>query len=683
MILIFLDSIFLHQKDLSTKRYPFMKKLVSCLFICFTVGAHAQLNVQIKLGDRNACTNSTLIFLDSVVSGTPTSYEWISSVATFSSTSASITQASFSASGQVILKSFDATSTFYDTIYVTLNAPPVVSLGNDLAVCCDYGQIVLDSIIVTPTGAPHTNGYWSTSPNLSLIGNGNTFNSAEACGLIAAPASSIQTGLVYTYQDPTTQCVNRDSMKILVRSLPRTILQNRAYCQDIGSIQLDNDVVVSPANTALGIPSWRCLDSNSNVNYFFADMLENRGSQFAPDWWLNVDESNYTIQNTDKDTIILEFTYTNEYGCTSKDTANMEIWRVPKITFGTNRELCWDEGEISLNTLTSVNLTDGAWTIYDSTGFRNPVTLGGLTGDTINTLNSVPLASTNANPKRYLIHYDHVATGCPASNDTTLTINPLPTVNLTQPSPDRYCETVANMPLNANPAGGTWSSNDPSALVGGNNFSPGNASRFYPDDISLFYDYTSPITGCSATDFLRIFIDATPMIQAPKDTSFCYVSTGIPRTMTIPVSASNSDQLIWIDFSSRVTLGTTASGSATFTPNGVQDTFRIILNASGRGACADVDGEFYVFGYQDSSCFAAVKSLEKEDLIIYPNPSSGTFTIKNANLYNITVFDVLGKRVNAQVTTIGSLTIAAKGVYMLQLQEKSSGIVYSKKVIVE
>ena len=46
-------------------------------------------------------------------------------------------------------------------------------------------------------------------------------------------------------------------------------------------------------------------------------------------------------------------------------------------------------------------------------------------------------------------------------------------------------------------------------------------------------------------------------------------------------------------------------------------------------------------------------------------------------------FDVLGKRVNAQVTTIGSLTIAAKGVYMLQLQEKSSGIVYSKKVIVE
>ena len=98
-------------------------------------------------------------------------------------------------------------------------------------------------------------------------------------------------------------------------------------------------------------------------------------------------------------------------------------------------------------------------------------------------------------------------------------------------------------------------------------------------------DITTPVTGCSATDFLRVFIDATPMLQAPKDTSFCYVSTGIPRTMTIPVSASNSDQLIWIDFSSRVTLGTTASGlSYLYLLTECKDTFRIILNASGRGA---------------------------------------------------------------------------------------------------
>jgi len=660
-----------------------MKKLVSCLFIFFTIGAHAQLNVQIKLGDRNACTNSTLLFLDSIVSGTPTSYEWISSVATFSSTNGSITQASFSASGQVILKSLDATSTFYDTVYVTLNSPPIVTLGNDLEVCCDYGQIVLDSIIVAPTGAPHTTGYWSISPNPSLIVNGNTFNTGEACGLIAAPATSIQTSLVYAYQDPTTKCVNSDSMKILVHSLPRTVLLDKIYCQDIGSIELDDDVVISPANTLLGTPSWRCLDSNSSANYFFADMLENRGSQFAPDWWLNVDESNYTIQNTDKDTIVLEFTYTNGYGCTSKDTVNMGIWRVPKITFSTNRELCWDEGEISLNDLTGVNLTDGFWTVYDSTGFRLPFTLGALNGDTINTLNSIPLSSVNAKPKRFIIRYDHIATGCPASNDTTLTINPLPVLNLTLLNPSRYCETASNMLLNANPVGGNWSSNDSSALVGSSNFSPGNATRFFPDAIHFYYDYTNPITSCSTQDSMSIFIDAAPLIHERKDTSFCYVSTGVPRTMTIPVSASNFGQLTWSHFtSSRVILGTTASGSATFTPNGVQDTFRILLSASGRGACNDVDGDFYVFGYQDSSCFAIVKSLAKEDLVIYPNPSAGTLYL-DPDLEVVWCINAVGQNLAVEKRGDVSCYIDTKGLYTLLLKDLKTGTYYYKKVVIE
>ena len=560
--------------------------LLGLLFILGSLTSSAQLNVQIKAGDRQICVDETITFNDSIVSGTPTSYEWISTVASFSSASSNSTAATFSGSGDVILKTVDGSSTFYDTVFVKVNL------------------------------------------------------------------------------------------------LQRTVLRDRTFCQNFGCIDLSETVVISPANINIGTPSWRCLDSNSAVNQFSTNMLESRGSSFAPDWWLCFDEDNYTIQNSDKDTIVLEFTYENEYGCTTKDTVNIEIWRVPKITFSTNRELCWDEGEISLNTLTGVNLTDGAWSIYDSTGFRHFVTLGGLSGDTINTLNSVPLASTNANPKSYLIRYDHIATGCPAQNDTTLTIYPLPVVNLTQLSPDRYCETVADISLNANPAGGTWSSNDPSAVVGGNNFSPGNASIFYPDDVSTVYDYTSPITGCSATDSMSIFIDVRPTISATKDTSFCYVSTGIPRTMTIPVSASNSDQLIWIDFSSRVTLGTTASGSATFTPNGVQDTFRIILNASGRGACTDVDGEFYVFGYQDSSCFAAVKSLEKEGLIIYPNPSAGTLYL-DQDLEVVWCINALGQKLTLEKRRDSSYYIDTKGLFTLLLKDLKSGAYYHKKVVIE
>ncbi|MFT5817005.1 MAG: hypothetical protein ACI95K_000485, partial [Lentimonas sp.] len=444
-----------------------------------------------------------------------------------------------------------------DTVNIFVNQLPIVNVSNDYAVCCDAGNIPLNFNIVTPTGNPSTGG-WSCTRYPNLV-QGNVFYTADACDLIVSPARSVKIFVTYTYTNPTTLCVNRDSMGITVNSLPRTILQDKQYCQDIGSVQLDNDVVISPANTSLGAPSWKCLDSNSISNRFIADMLENRGSQFAPDWWINLDESSYEIQNTDKDTVVLEFTYTNEYGCRNKDTSLIFIWKVPKITFSTNRELCWDEGKISLNTLTGVNLTDGVWTIYDSIGFRNSATLGGLTGDTINTLSSVPLASASATPNRYLIRYDHIATGCPAQNDTTLIINPLPEINLTQLTPDRYCETVANMPLNANPAGGNWSSNDPSALVGGNTFSPSNASTISPDSIHFRYNYTSNVTGCKNVDSIHALVDVSPTITTPTGTEFCRTKGIMTETLQFALTGQNTDRIDWFNFSPgapRVTMGT-------------------------------------------------------------------------------------------------------------------------------
>jgi len=481
-----------------------------------------------------------------------------------------------------------------DTVNIFVNQLPIVNVSADYAVCCDAGNIPLNFNIVTPTGNPSTGG-WSCTRYPNLV-QGNVFYTADACDLIVSPARSVKIFVTYTYTNPTTLCVNRDSVGITVNSLPRIILLDKQYCQDIGSVQLDNDVVISPANTSLGTPSWKCLDSNSISNRFIADMLKNRGSKFAPDWWINLDESSYEIQNTDKDTVVLEFTYINEHGCRNKDTSLIFIWRVPKITFSTNRELCWDEGKISLNTLTGVNLTDGVWTIYDSTGFRVATSLGGLSGDTINTLNSVRLASASATPNRYLIRYDHIATGCPARNDTTLIINPLPVVNITQLAPDRYCETVANMPLNANPAGGTWSSNDPSALVGGNTFSPGNASTIFPDSIHFRYNYTSNVTGCKNVDSIHALVDVSPTITTPTGTEFCRTKGIMTETLQFALTGQNTDRIDWFNFSPgapRVTMGTVASQNITLNYQADStEVFRIITNVEGRGSCADEGGFF-------------------------------------------------------------------------------------------
>jgi hypothetical protein len=253
---------------------------------------------------------------------------------------------------------------------------------------------------------------------------------------------------------------------------------------------------------------------------------------------------------------------------------------------------------MSLNTLTGVNLTDGFWTVYDSTGFRQPGTLGGLNGDTINTLNSIPLSSASAIPNRYLIRYDHIATGCPAQNETTLTINPLPVVNLTQLTPDRFCETASNISLNANPAGGTWSSNDPSALVGGSTFSPGNASTIFPDSIHFRYNYTSNVTGCKNVESIYALVDASPKISYPTGTESCRTKGTMTETLQFALTGQNTDQIDWYNFNPgapRVTLGTVASQNITLNYQADStEVFRIIFIAQGRGSCEDVGGFFNI-----------------------------------------------------------------------------------------
>jgi hypothetical protein len=495
-----------------------------------------------------------------------------------------------------------------DSMSVLVNQLPIVQLDQGEEVCCDYGPILLDNKILAPVGGPHSTGGWSTSPNPSLIDN-SIFQTADACGLIVAPAKLIRTSLVYTYQEPSTLCINKDSLVITVNGLPSTLLQEKQYCQDIGSIPLDDDVVLSPANTSLGFPSWRCLDSNSANNNFTADMLENRGFSFAPDWWLNVGESDYEIQNDNDDTITLEFSFTNAKGCSTKDTIDMVIAKVPKLTFSSHRDLCISEGEISLKDLMGVNLNDGTWSVVDTSSgalFRNPTLLGGITNeDTINTLASTPLATFTTTPNSWWIRYTHTATGCPTFKDTFLRINPLPSLTL-DPLSVRYCETNADIPLIATPSGstGTWSATDPSALVSGNTFSPSNATLFNTD-ITFYYTYTNPTTGCSNTDSIASIVDLEPTLSLPLDETYCLnTPTEASRTLTLPISGANTSGVSWFGANTygnvaRIATGTIDpvqnTGTITFTlQNQKADTFRIIGSAGGLGSCAGNTDKFEI-----------------------------------------------------------------------------------------
>ncbi|NNJ56504.1 MAG: T9SS type B sorting domain-containing protein [Bacteroidia bacterium] len=422
-----------------------------------------------------------------------------------------------------------------DSVFVKVNQLPVINIRGDKDICCDYGNITLNFDIISPAG-----GSWSCTKYPFLVSN-NTYYTDSACGLINAPDKFVNTEVTYTYQEPTTGCINSDSLNILVNALPALLLEPKVFCQDINEFRLKDEIVLSPA-TFLGSPSWECLDCNGND---FSNMLVDKLNVGGlTDYWLDISESTYTLENPDKDTIVLEFSYTSEKGCKSKDTVSIEIWKVPKIIFSSMRDLCWDEGEISLNDLTTINLLDGTWSVIDTTaslGYEPGADLGGITGDTINTTNSV---ETRPNTKQWLIRYFHDATGCPVSNDTILTIHPIPTVTLTDldRQPPRYCEVDPDITLGANPSNGVWSSSDPSALVGTNTFSPQNAT-VKGSDIWFIYDYTNPATGCSNSDSLFAIVEPKPSISLPADTAFCRPLGQMQTSLNFAFDAQNYSSL--------------------------------------------------------------------------------------------------------------------------------------------
>lgn len=494
------------------------------------------------------------------------------------------------------IECFDA-----DTVAINVNQLPVISLGQDEEVCCDAGAYNLILKVNSARG-----GLWSSKLHPTTVSN-NEFSPGTACDMIASPASSIRIMANYRYQDPSTTCINEDSLSFLVRALPTIITQEKQYCQDFGAFRLASNtegVIVSPSNVSLGTPTWRCLDSNATVNRFQDNMLENRGGPGFIDYWLNISESAYEIQNPNSDTVVLEFTYRNQFGCLNKDTANIIISKVPKIEFRAGRNLCYDEGGILLNELFDVtpSLRDGIWTVQNVPGFRNSGALGGLTGDSINTLASTALANENATPNSWRLRYTHTSTGCPATLDTNLRINPLPTINLT-PLVNRICETEANIQLSATPGGGTWTSSDPSALLTGNMFSPSGAS-VSGTDILFYYDFTNNTTGCRQRDSIFSSVDLQPTLNLPTNAVYCRPEGQTTLSLTLDISATNARNIAWIPtniYGNRDRISTTpidqTSGQGQVTLDLITqraDTFRIGANAQALGSCRDKGDAFEI-----------------------------------------------------------------------------------------
>ena len=276
----------------------------------------------------------------------------------------------------------------------------------------------------------------------------------------------------------------------------------------------------------------------------------------------------------------------------------------------------------------------------------------------------------------------------------TVTVIPIPTPYY-YANPDSICSgnhtilSVDSMPLTTTY---TWTAN-PTAGLGINSGPFVQATPIYfnysnsPNDTNVFYQVQINLPGCPPYQphTFSIWVLPLPHVQTTDTINDCNGMGDTLKAVTIPATGIT---LTWVPKGSATPLtGLSSNANEAVVNPTVPKTYYVTpTNASG---CKGPKDSILVLINNTSNCTESgiVLYTVNNTVIIYPNPTNGSFVIEQQNtLYNVhcTVYDINGKLVLTQ-TINGKTTIDAsslsEGVYNISLIS-NEGVVNKRLVIV-
>jgi hypothetical protein len=509
-----------------------------------------------------------------------------------------------------------------------------------------------DSVELEAHGA---NSYlWSPSGSLS---------SSTDSVVWATPSSTTQ----YTIMgfDTASGCTDSKNITITVYQLPNVTLGSFSNKCENGS----------NVNLTSGSPSGGVYSGNGVV-----------GTQFRP---ADAGVGQHWIK----------YSYSDIHGCSSSDSSSINVLSAPDASFATLNDVCIDAPAFTLTGGTPVGGTYGGtgvssgqfnpavagvgqfqlrYVYVDANGCRDtsfelqevfalpvvefatlspvclnvpPFTLtqgtpagGDYSGVGVSNSQFSPLVSGAGT---FILNYNYTdSNGCSAEDTSYITVNTLPSVNFSSLSP--RCQNGGPLTLTGGtPAGGVYSGPG----VGGGVFYSAIAGA---GQHTITYTYTN-VNNCSNTATQPITVNPKPLPNLGPDVTVCANSF-------THLTAGNFTTYLWSTGANTSSINVDSAGRGL-------GTFPITITVTNNFGCANKDTVLVTF----DNCTGIFGNTVNENMIeVYPNPSSGNFTVVAEAGSDLSLFNLKGELL-LEEKNISSLHLIredlARGAYLVLVRK--------------
>lgn len=426
-----------------------------------------------------------------LTNGTPSAGAQLSGTLTGSTTAASMTRDAIP-----IAADFIAGGNFSLQLTVERDGNSAVCYLNSATAPGALVQIneVATTAAATPSSLSlNTTSISNLSANTSL--NGTPDNAAFTYAWVVTSAGGLNGGSLTGAATRTPQFTAVNAGTYVFRVTATQIAAPN--CVDVDSVT----VTVTPAQVCPTVPTTAvCADATSAV--YTASAAPSSGVTYV--WSVNNGASITSangLQSVTVDpgtisfTLMLVLDYSNPDILNDTCTYPVTVNPLPTVNTGSYGPYCIDAAPVSLSGSPSGGIWSGT----------------GVTGSTFN------VQTAGVGTHEVIYNYTD-ANGCSAADTTSITVNPLPTVNTGSYGP--YRVDASPVSLSGMPSGGTWTGTG----VTGSAF---NVQTAGVGTHQVIYNYTDA-NGCSAADTTSITVNPLPMVSAGSYDPVCDYVLSLP-----------------------------------------------------------------------------------------------------------------------------------------------------------